>query len=283
DCTTKPLTSGGHNWTFHQSSTLCKAHYDGIPGGFSPPWGKPMGSPTDCIFSEGIRRGQTNLVGFHWAVGSITTPITRGSTDLPYQGEVLTPTCDPTQYGPIPAGAPAGTILGPGLPTNTYFNHLGCSISHGVATEPHGATTYMWVAGIHGGMFVIPLINNSPQTGGPAGKSPGGHDFYAGIPLGQKLTTASISPDGRFAMASSLRRSPIHWTCFNPLGDPERRNDDGSTAKFPSIGTDPSTGGFGIDPFFFVSPAGSIKCIQSGANGLAVTLSNTFGPDYQPY
>jgi len=132
-------------------------------------------------------------------------------------------------------------------------------------------------------MFVVPLDNIPPQAGGPAGKSPTGHDFYSGIPLGQKLTSAAISPDGKFAMASSLRRSPIHYTCFNPLGDPEGRNDDGSQAKFPIVGTDPATGGFGINPFFFRVPAGAIKCIQSGANGLAVTLTNTFGPDYQPY
>ncbi|HKD31809.1 MAG TPA: hypothetical protein VKC66_38625 [Xanthobacteraceae bacterium] len=283
DCTTKPLTGGGHNWTFDQGSTLCKAHYEGAPGGAPTAWSNPVTSPTDCIFTDVITGEQVIVLDVNGTLVTITTPITRGITDVPYQGEVLTPTCDPTQYGPIPVGAPAGTILGPGLPSNTFINHLGCSISHGVATEPHGATTYMWVAGIHGGMFVIPLNNITPQVGGPAGKIPGGHDFYAGIPLGQKLTTAAVSPDGRFAMATSLRRSPIHYTCFNPLGDPERRNDDGSTAKFPVNGTDPVTGGFGIDQFFFVQPAGSIKCIQSGANGLAVTLSNTFGSDYQPY
>src|SRR5262249_4512447 len=166
DCATLPVAGGGHNWTFDQGSTLCKAHYAGPGGGFPTAWANPAASPTDCIFTDVVTGEQVIVLDVNGTLVTITTPITRGITDLPYQGEVLTPTCDPTQYGPIPAGAPAGTILGPGLPTNTYFNHLGCSISHGVATEPHGATTYMWVAGIHGGMFVIPLINNTPQAGG---------------------------------------------------------------------------------------------------------------------
>jgi len=292
DCSTGPATNGGHNWTFDQGSTLCKAHYAGPGGGTPTAWINPVVSPTDCIFTDVITGEQTIVV----AVGNppvlvtVTIPITRGITDLPYQGEVITPTCDPTQYFPAPV-VPPGTLnpppLGPGKPSNTYFNHLGCSITHGNAIDAAHATTYMFVAGIHGGMFVIPLINATPSVGGPAGKVPGGHDFFAGIPLGQKLTTAAISPEGKYAMVQSLRRSPVHWTCFNPLGDPERRNDDGSIAKFPinggTVGTDPTTGGFGIDPLFFVQPAGSAKCMQTGANGLAVTLTNTFGSDYQPY
>src|SRR5262252_5472779 len=87
DCTTKPLTGGGHNWTFDQGSTLCKAHYVGIPGGFPTAWANPVVSPTDCIFTDVIVGEQTIVV----AVGNppvlvtVTIPITRGITDLPYQ------------------------------------------------------------------------------------------------------------------------------------------------------------------------------------------------------
>src|SRR5262249_8843856 len=54
DCSTGPLTGGGHNWTFDQGSTLCKAHYAGPGGGTPTAWINPVVSPTDCIFTDVI-------------------------------------------------------------------------------------------------------------------------------------------------------------------------------------------------------------------------------------
>ena len=59
-----------------------------------------------------------------------------------YQGDVITPTCNPALLAPNPA--------------NTYLNQLGCSISHGQATTPQTATSFLFMAGITGGLFSIP-------------------------------------------------------------------------------------------------------------------------------
>ncbi len=144
----------------------------------------------------------------------------------PLQGEAITPTCDPTKLSAV--GAPN--------PANTYFNQLGCSISHGVATTANNATTYLFVAGIKGGLFSIPLNNvfptgTTPPVGSDAGKINGAQNYYSDIPEGQKLTNAAVSPDGMFAMATSIRRAQYVYACLNPLGDPG----DPSTADQPEL------------------------------------------------
>jgi hypothetical protein len=67
-----------------------------------------------------------------------------------------------------------------------------------------------------------------------------------------------------FAMVTSIRRSQAVYACLNPLGDP-------GDITLP------------INKNFFVPPASSVKCINTGNNNLAVDLTTAFGPDNQPY
>jgi hypothetical protein len=235
---TQPLTGGGHNWIFDQGSTLCKATDVGPAGQVATSWQIPPNNPTDCVILPVITNGQVTNLG-----------------DIPYQGDAITPTCDPT------------LLSRPGIanPNNTYFNQLGCSISHGVATTPATATSYLFVAGIKGGMFSIALDNvGSAVPGGSAGKTVGPQNYYAQIPEGSLLTNATVSKDGQFAIVTSLRRDLRVWGCLNPLGDP---GDPGQP----------------INPNFFPPPGGAVSCMQVGFNNLQTDLTTAFGPDNQPY
>jgi hypothetical protein len=234
----QPLTGGGHNWVFDQGSTLCKETDVGPGGALATGWTIPPNTATDCVILPVIKGGKVVNLG-----------------DIPLQGEAITPTCDPTKLSTATVPNPA----------NTYFNQLGCSISHGVATDAQHATSFLFVAGIKGGLFAIALNNvSNPRLGGDAGKINGVQNYYSDIPEGSKMTNAAVSPDGMFAMATSIRRAQQVWTCLNPLGDPG----------------DPSTA---INPNFFVPPASSVKCMVVGSNNLAVDLTTAFGPDNQPY
>jgi hypothetical protein len=257
---TQPLTGGGHNWVFDQGSTLCKATDTGPAGGAPTAWVTPQLTPGNCIF----------LPVINGSSGNPPTPHIVNFTDIPFQGDVVTPTCDPTQYV---GGHP---FVGPALPTNTYFNHLGCSISHGAATTPQTATTYLFATGVHGGMFVIPLTNVAGAVaGGPAGKTPGGPDWFGSIPLGQKLTSAAVSPDGQFAMATSSNKLQTVFACNNPLGDPTRTNPLTGAQSFPITGP--------IDPNFSTAVAETVPCMQVGNNALPSDVTTIFGPDANPY
>src|SRR5215470_14159857 len=132
----QPLTGGGHNWVFDQGSGFCKAIDTGPPGGTPTGWTTP---PADCTF--------------------LTIGI--GAIDIPYQGQAVTPTCNPALLSQ--PGSPN--------PANTRANQLGCAISHGVATTPQSAATFMFITGINSGLFRIPLVNvTNPVTGGEAGE-----------------------------------------------------------------------------------------------------------------
>jgi hypothetical protein len=231
---TLPLTGGGHNWVFDQGSTLCKVTDVGPAGQLATSWQIPPNNPTDCVILPVIKNGQVTNLG-----------------DIPYQGDAITPTCDPTLLSPNP--------------NNTYFNQLGCSISHGVATTPATATSFLFVAGIKGGMFSISLDNvSNPSVGGEAGKTVGVQNYYAQIPEGSLLTNAAVSKDGQFAIVTSLRRDIRVWACLNPLGDPG----------------DPS---LPIDPNFSITPGNAVSCMEVGFNNLQTDLTTAFGPDNQPY
>ena len=235
---TQPLTGGGHNWVFDQGSTLCKMTDVGPAGQVATSWQIPPNNPTDCVILPVITNGQVVNLG-----------------DIPYQGDAITPTCDPT------------LLSQPGSPNfnNTYFNQLGCSISHGVATTPATATSFLFVAGIKGGMFSIALDNvGNPAVGGEAGKTVGPQNYYSQIPEGTLLTNAAVSKDGQFAIVTSLRRDIRVWGCLNPLGDPG----------------DPS---LPIDPNFAVAQGAAVSCMQVGFNNLQTDLTTAFGPDNQPY
>jgi hypothetical protein len=222
-----PLTGGGHNWVFDQGSTLCKETDTGSAGAVATGWAIPANNGTNCVLLPVIRGGAVVNLG-----------------DIPFHGEAITPTCNPA-------------ILASS--TNTYFNQLGCSISHGVATTPQTATSFVFVAGVKGGLFSIALAN-----AGPLGKTAGPQNFYSAIPAGQKLTNAAVSRDGRFALATSDKRSTAVFACLNPLGDPG----------------DPTQP---IDLNFFVPQASAVPCMAVGNNNLATDLTTAFGPDNQPY
>ena len=131
DQVTGAPTGGGHNWAFDQGSTLCKQGDAGSAAGTTA-WILPPNTSTDCIVLPIIKNGKVTNLG-----------------DIPFQGSVVTPVCDPTKLS---------TALAPN-PANTYANQLGCSIAafnNGgvpVATTAATATSYMFVAGIKGGLF----------------------------------------------------------------------------------------------------------------------------------
>jgi hypothetical protein len=233
-----PLTGGGHNWVFDQGSTLCKETDVGAGGAVATGWTIPPNTATDCVILPIIKGGRVTNLG-----------------DIPFQGQAITPTCDPAKLST--AGSPN--------PLNTKLNQLGCAISHLKPTTPQTATSFLFVAGIKGGLFNIAMNNvGSIRVGGDAGKINGPQSYYSDIPEGQKLTNAAVSPDGQFAMATSIRRAQGVFACLNPLGD-------------PGDITQP------VNPNFFVPPASSVKCMTVGNNALAVDLTTAFGPDNQPY
>jgi hypothetical protein len=233
----KPLTHSGHNWVFDQGSTLCKMTDLGSGSAVATGWAIPPNNPTDCVILPVIKNGTVTNLG-----------------DIPFQGSVITPTCDPTilsTHAPNPA--------------NTYFNQLGCAISHGKATTPQNATSWLFVAGVKGGMFSVRLDNvTNPVKGGEAGKTVGPQNYYSAIPEGSKLTSAAVNANGRFAVATSSKRLQAVYACFNPLGDP------GDWTK-------------PINPNFFVPPASQVPCMQVGSNNLPQDSTTDFGPDGQPY
>ncbi len=192
--------AAGHNWAFDQGATLCKM---GNAGSATAPTGWIMPPPTtstDCIVLPIVKGGKI-----------------AGEGDIPGQGDAITPTCNPAIL--------AST-------SNTYFNQLGCSISHGVATTPASATSFLFVAGSKGGLFSVPLTNAAAGAGkvAPAAGVDLTH-YYSAIPEGHKLTNATVSPDGQFAIATSDARSTAVFACLNPLGDPG----DPTTADQPEL------------------------------------------------
>jgi hypothetical protein len=231
----QPLTGGGHNWVFDQGSTLCKQTDTGPGGAVATGWAIPPILSPDCIILPVISRG---VLG-----------------DIPFQGDAITPTCDPTKLSA--PGAPN--------PANTYLNQLGCSISRGVATSPQTASSFLFVTGIKSGLFSVRLDNAAnPTVGGESGKVVGLTDFYSAITGNQPLTSAAVSKDGRLAIATSLRRLQAVFACLNPLGDPG----------------DPSKP---INPNFVVPSASSVHCMQVGNNNLLADETTAVGPDNQPY
>jgi hypothetical protein len=234
----QPLTAGGHNWVFDQGTTLCKATDTGPGGAVATGWAIPPNSSTNCVLLPIISNGRVTNFG-----------------DVPYQGDVITPTCDPTILST--AGAPN--------PANTYFNQLGCSISGGVATTPQTATSFMFVTGIRSGLFSVQLDNIfNPTVGGDSGKAVGTVNFYSAIKGNPQLTNAAVSKDGRLVIATSFKRLSAVFACLNPLGDPG----------------DPS---LPLNPNFFVPSASNVPCMQVGQNNLPADLTTAMGPDSQPY
>src|SRR5215471_4450722 len=126
------------NWAFDQGTTTCKEIDLGLAG--TPTgWVIPTANNgRDCIFLPRITG----------TAGNPPVPIIKDFSDIPFQGQAITPTCNPALLSQL--GAPN--------PSNTRLNQLGCAISHGVATTPHTATTFLFVA-------VIPILQRLPQSG----------------------------------------------------------------------------------------------------------------------
>src|SRR5262249_40970166 len=118
---TQPLTGGGHNWVFDQGSTLCKEIHVGPARGTPTAWAIPP--INSALYASGCI--QLPIVNSGVLVGS-------GNTPLP--GQAIPPTCNPALLSQ--PGAPN--------PANTGLNQLGCAISHGVATTPQTATTFLF-------------------------------------------------------------------------------------------------------------------------------------------
>jgi hypothetical protein len=240
---TQPVTGGGHNWVV-QGLVICKMIDAGPAGGTPTAWAFP------------------SFIGADSAGCAELTPTINGSlvVDTPLPGQAITPTCNPALLSQ--PGAPN--------PANTYFNQLGCAISHGVATTPQTATTFLFAVGTDNtfaNLFMVALTNvANPVVGGAAGKIFSSEAWYSGIPNQGLLTNAAVSPDGMFAIASSNKKSPNVYACLNPLGDPG----------------DPSQP---INPNFSV-PAGNasqVLCMQVVNDNLSVDSTTAFGPDNQPY
>jgi len=241
---TKPLTGGGHNWVFDAGSSLCKVGDAGSAAGTTG-WILPPHTSPDCIDLPIVNNN-----------GILVAP-----GDFAIQGGAITPTCDPTTLASA---------------NNTYFNQLGCSISHGVARDAQHATTYLFVVGGKGRLIMVALDNvPNPQVGGDAGKEVSNFGFYTAlIPSGQTFTNAAISPDGRFAMVTSDKKLQTVFACLNPLGDPG----DPTKPINPNF-TIPALTGV---PVGQPLPA-TVPCMQVGNNNLAVDMTTGFGPDNQPY
>jgi hypothetical protein len=236
----QPVTGGGHNWAFDQGSTLCKETDTGPAGGTPTAWAIPSNTTADCIVLPVIK-----LVGGQPVFGNLAV--------IPLPGQTITPACNPALLSQ--PGAPN--------PANTRLNQLGCAISHGVATTPQSATTYLFVAGMKSGLWAASLADvANPVSGGDAGKIVAGLSYYSTIPLGQTLNTAAVSLDGMFAIATSIARTtPPIFACLNPLGDPG----------------DPSVP---INPNFAIPPPNQVKCMSIGSGAAS---ASAFGPDNKPY
>jgi hypothetical protein len=88
----QPLTGGGHNWAFDQGSTTCKETDTGPAGGTPTAWAIPPLSTefVDCLLLPVIKSG--HVIAFN---------------DIPYQGETITPTCNPALLSQPGAPNPA--------------------------------------------------------------------------------------------------------------------------------------------------------------------------------
>ena len=164
---------------FDQGSTLCKVTDIGPGTGVATGWEIPPNNVTDCVILPIITNGTVTNLG-----------------DIPYQGSVITPTCNP---------AILSTATTPN-PANNDFNQLGCAISHGKSTTPQTATSWMFVAGVKGGLFSVRLDNvTNPTKGGEAGKTVGPQSYYSAIPEGRCSPAPPSTPTG--ASSSPPRRS----------------------------------------------------------------------------
>jgi hypothetical protein len=275
-----PITPvGGHNWQFDQGSTTCKATDSGsgtpplptIPGQAPAGWQIPPNTTTDCFVLPVVKLQQipnTNPPQFNVIFQNFGT--------VPIQSQAIIPTCNPANLSAAPTVVGTVTTFNPN-PLNTRLNQLGCSLAQletGTiqATDQSTAPAYMATASIRGGLFIQELDVTPNTIVGDSGRVISNLRLYGdqvGIPIGTKLTSAMISPDGHFIAATSIRRDPKLYSCNQPLGDPGRIDAPPVSLVQFAISND---------------PVNSVKCLgQVATTGLQVTLSNVWGADNQPY
>ena len=235
----QPWTGGGHNWVFDQGSTLCKVTDVGRAGAVATGWEIPPNNTTDCVILPIIKNGTVTNLG-----------------DIPYQGSVVTPTCNPShpehrdraqsrQQLPQPAWL---LDLPWGGRRRQRTRRLSCS----------------WLASRAGYSRSSSTTSPTRQRAARPARRSEPQNYYSAIPENSLLTSAAVSPNGRFVIATSMKRLQAVYACFNPLGDP------GDITK-------------PINPRFFVPPASMVPCMQVGTNNMPANLTTTFGPDSQPY
>jgi hypothetical protein len=258
----EPLTLGGHNWAFDQGSTTCKATDVGGASGPITAWSIPPNNATDCLILPIFR-----------IIGTSIGPqlVLQNFGDIPQRGSALTPTCDPTLLSTATAPNPA----------NTYLNQLGCALvrlntGQIQATTPQTATTYLFTAGIKGGMFAYSL-DNVPVSipGQEAGKTTDGLFFYAGLNPSHRFDSAVITPDGKYLLGGSSRTNDAVFACRNPLGDPGDLTQPIDTPDFLqafAVSTDTSFGN-----------KTGVQCMQIGQGGDGRVKGLAVGADGQPY
>ena len=259
----EPLTLGGHNWVFDQGSTTCKETDVGGASGPPTAWAIPPNNPADCLILPIFR-----------IIGTSIGPqlVLQNFGDIPQRGSALTPTCDPTLLSTATAPNPA----------NTYLNQLGCALvrlntGQIQATTPQTATTYLFTAGVKGGMFAYSLTNIPVSIPGQeAGKTSGsGLIFYADLNPSQRFDSAVITPDGKYLLGGSSRTNDAVFACRNPLGDPGDLTQPIDTPDFLqafALSTDTS----------FNNKTG-VQCMQIGQGGDTRVKGLAFGADGQPY
>jgi len=275
-----PATAvGGHNWQFDQGSTTCKATDESsgnppiaiIPGQAPAGWAIPPNTTTDCFVLPVVKLQQiagTNPPQFAVIFQNFGT--------VPIQSQAIIPTCNPANLSGPPTVTLGVTTFNPN-PLNTRLNQLGCSLAQLTTgtiqpTDQSTAPAYMATASIRGGLFVQELDNTPNTLPGDSGRVISNLRFYGdqvGIPIGTKLTSAMISPDGHYIAATSIRRDPHLYSCNQPLGDPGRIDAPNVDLITFAISND---------------SVNSVKCLtQVATTGLQVTLSNVWGADNQPY
>ena len=252
----QPATGGGHDWVFDQGTTTCKMFDVGPAQGTPTSWAIPTVAAPDCFFLPIVRGSTTIALTVGNQLQQVQIGLFQGINGVPQRNDLITPTCDPTLLAPA-------TDPVTGLPLNTPLNQLGCSISHGVATDAAHANSYLFTSGIRSGLSVVLLANTA--GGIDVGKVAGGPDLYTSATvLNQKIDTAVISRDGRFLFGASSKNGPNVYACLNPLGDPG----------------DPSQP---IDPFYVVPSAATVQCVQIGNAQQSRVLGMAYGSDGQLY
>ena len=260
---------GGHDWVADQGSDTCKMQEVGPADQPATSWNIPPNTVTDCVVTPVVKIGAG---GFPQLFNFMVAPLQVQPLMLP---------CDPTKLSTLQQFDALGNPIpgtGPNI-NNTRINQLACAVSEVIFGQVTASTqdtgpAYLFVAGIQGGLFAQRLAITANTSTGDAGRTISEFKYYGDIPTGQKLTNAMVSNDGHFAGATSIRRNPNLFVCNNPLGDAGRIDQ-----PIPPISTFILT----QDSTTPNLPQG-VKCLTSAAStGLAVTLSNYWAPDNQPY